>query len=265
MWPSSRTCGSAEPRHPEHAVDVRVQHRRLVVGSRLRERRAAEREPGVVEEDVDPAEVLDCRGDERAARGLVRDVERQRDVGLDPLDPPRAADDAHARVAQLPHGRGADPRRRAGDDRRLAGQIHAREPNAEETWQRGSAAAKRRLQRCATPKAGIEAESRSADPARAAREGSSGGNPLLRNPARELAQLHALDRDRRSCGRSRASRSTAEMRSTTSWPDMTRPKTVCLPSSHGRRLGGDDEELRAVRVRPRVRHRERAARRPCGR
>ena len=128
-----------EPRDPEHAVDVRVQHRRLVVGRRLGERRAAEREPRVVEEDVDPAERLDRRVDERAARRLVRDVERQGDVGLDPLDPPRAADDADARVAQLPHGRGADPRRRAGDDGGLAVQIHAAEPNAVRSRQRGSA------------------------------------------------------------------------------------------------------------------------------
>ena len=34
-------------------------------------------------------------------------------------------------------------------------------------------------------------------------------------------------------GLSRPSRSTSEMRSTTSWPLVTWPKTVCLPSSHG--------------------------------
>ena len=59
-------------------------------------------------------------------------------------------------------------------------------------------------------------------------------------------------------GRSRPSRSTSEIRSTTSWPRVTWPKTVCLPSSHGVAVGRDDEELRAVRVRPGVRHRERA-------
>ena len=40
----------------------------------------------------------------------------ERDVGVDPLDPPRAADDAHARGPQLPHGRRADAARRARDD-----------------------------------------------------------------------------------------------------------------------------------------------------
>jgi hypothetical protein len=72
---------------------------------------------------------------------LVRDVERQGDVGLDLLDPPRAADDPDARVAQLPDGRGADPRRRAGDDRRLAAETHELSLNAVETWQRGNAEA----------------------------------------------------------------------------------------------------------------------------
>ncbi len=36
-----------------------------------------------------------------------------------------------------------------------------------------------------------------------------------------------------SRGRSRGSRATCEIASTTSMPEVTRPKTVCLPSSHG--------------------------------
>ncbi len=36
-----------------------------------------------------------------------------------------------------------------------------------------------------------------------------------------------------SSGRSRSSRSTKEILSATSWPEVTRPNTVCLPSSHG--------------------------------
>jgi len=36
-----------------------------------------------------------------------------------------------------------------------------------------------------------------------------------------------------SRGRSRASRSTVEIRSATSCPVVIRPKTVCFPSSHG--------------------------------
>ena len=36
-----------------------------------------------------------------------------------------------------------------------------------------------------------------------------------------------------SCGLSRASRGSPTIASTTSIPPVTRPKTVCLPSSHG--------------------------------
>jgi hypothetical protein len=43
----------------------------------------------------------------------------QRHVGLDPLDPARAADDPHTGLAQLAHRRRADAARRTGDDRRL--------------------------------------------------------------------------------------------------------------------------------------------------
>ena len=118
--PTVADVREGEPRDAKDAVDVRVQHRLLVLGTRLRERDAAEREAGVVEEDVDPAELGDRALDERAARRLVGDVERQGDVGVDPLDPPGTADDAHARLAELAHRRGADPRRGARDDRGLA-------------------------------------------------------------------------------------------------------------------------------------------------
>ena len=167
--------------------------------------------PGVVEEDVDAAELGDRRLDERRRARLVGDVELERDVGLDPLHPPRAAGDAHAGLAQLAHGRGADAGRGARDDRGLAGQVHA--VRAYATRRRRGAVS-----------AGA-AEPRSASSMRSIVTGV--------------------------VGRSRPSRSTSEMRSTTSWPAVTWPKTVCLPSSHGRRLGGDDEELRAVRVRAR--------------
>ena len=95
-------------------------------GVRLPERVATEREAGVVEEDVDPAELGRRAPDERRAALLVGDVEREREVRVDALDPARAADDANACLAQLPHGRGADAARRARDDRRLA----ARDPRA---------------------------------------------------------------------------------------------------------------------------------------
>ena len=102
----------------------------LVLGGRLGERRPPEREPGVVEEDVDPAELGDRRLDERGRAGLVGDVDLERDVGLDPLHPPRAAGDANARLAQLAHRRGADPGGGAGDDRRLAAQVHVHRERA---------------------------------------------------------------------------------------------------------------------------------------
>ena len=70
-----------------------MQHGRLVVERRLPERIAAEREARVVVEDVDPAELGDGAADERGGALLVGHVERERDVGLDPLDAARAADD----------------------------------------------------------------------------------------------------------------------------------------------------------------------------
>ena len=124
--PAVADVREGEPRDAQDAVDVRVQHRLLVIGGRLGERNAAQREAGVVEEDVDPTERLDRPVDERAARRLVGDVERQGDVGVDALDPPGTAHDPHARLAQLPHGRGADPRGGAGDDCCLAREAHAR-------------------------------------------------------------------------------------------------------------------------------------------
>ena len=60
--------------------DVRLEHRPVVVVRALRDRAAAERETGVVHQDVDAAELLDARGDERLAALVVGDVERRRDV-----------------------------------------------------------------------------------------------------------------------------------------------------------------------------------------
>ena len=54
-----------------------------------------------------------------AARG-VGDVERERDVGLEPLDAAGAADDPRALVREHARSRGADPAGGAGDDRGLA-------------------------------------------------------------------------------------------------------------------------------------------------
>ena len=115
-----------EARDADRAVDVRVQDGRLVLGIRLGEGVAPEREPGVVVEDVDPAELGRGARDERSAALLVGDVERKRDVGLDSLDPPRTADDPHAGLAQLPHGGGSEAARRTGDDGSLPLELHGR-------------------------------------------------------------------------------------------------------------------------------------------
>ena len=60
-------------------------------------------------------------------------------------------------------------------------------------------------------------------------------------------------------GRSRASRSTSEMRSTTSCPDETWPKTVCFPSSHGHASAVTRKNCDPFVFGPRVGHRERTA------
>ena len=114
----------AEPRHAEDAVDVRVQDGRLVLLVRLPERVAAEGEPGVVEEDVEPADLGDRPLDERHAALLVSRVELEREIGLDPLDPPRTTDHVNACLAQLAHGRCSDSARGTGDNGRLFGQAH---------------------------------------------------------------------------------------------------------------------------------------------
>ncbi len=192
-----------EPRDPDRAVDVRVQDGRLVLRRRLGEWVAAEREPRVVVEDVDPAELLDGTIDERHAARLVGDVERKRDVRLDPLDAPSAPGDAHSGLAQLAHGRGAEAARGARDDSRLPRQLHGPEPSG------------RRCDRL--------------------------DDDRLERP---VAAVPFHERDR--VGDVLAGRDAAEDR--------------VLAVQPRRIVDGDDEELRAVRVRPGVRHREVAAR-----
>jgi hypothetical protein len=103
-----------------------VQDGPLVVEIRFGERIAAESEARIVEEDVHAAELRDRLLDERRRALLVRDVDVQRHVRLDPLDPPRPADDTHSGLAQLADRRRADAARRTGDDRSLALELHHR-------------------------------------------------------------------------------------------------------------------------------------------
>ena len=57
----------AEARHPHQPGDVRRDHGRLVLFGRLVDRDAAERQARVVEEDVEPAELVHRAGDEALA------------------------------------------------------------------------------------------------------------------------------------------------------------------------------------------------------
>ena len=116
----------AEPRHAHEPVDVRVEHRVLVLFARLGERSPAEREPGVVEEDVDASERLDGGRDEAFTALRIDDVELELDVGLEPVDAPGAAGDANAGILQRARGRLPDSGRCARDDRRLAGEVKCR-------------------------------------------------------------------------------------------------------------------------------------------
>ena len=123
MWPQSPKCGRQSRVIRTSPVDVDVEDGRLVLLARLVERRAAEREAGVVDEDVEAAETLDRLRDEALAARGVGDVELERDLGLEPLDPPRAARDAHAGGCERGRRRPADAGRGAGHDRPLAAQV----------------------------------------------------------------------------------------------------------------------------------------------
>src|SRR6185437_12412972 len=81
---------------------------------------APESEAGVVDEDVDPAEPGNRVLDEAAAARRIAHVELERDVGVDPVDAPRAAGDLGACFAQRTYRPRAEAARGAGDDRPLA-------------------------------------------------------------------------------------------------------------------------------------------------
>ena len=113
----------AQAGHAQEAEDVRLDHSRLVLVRRLPERVAAEAEAGVVDQDVDPAEVGHGALDEALAALTIGHVEVE---GVEPLGIPQDLDatgaDCHAR-AGLREGmrsRRPDPARGARDDRGLA-------------------------------------------------------------------------------------------------------------------------------------------------
>ena len=115
----------AESGHPHEPAHVRLEHRGLVGFVRLVEGITAECEPGVVEEDVEPAELRDSVVDE--VRGAVEtevalplDVT---DLGLESLDAPGAACDTNAGSREHPCRRPADAGRGTRDDRGLAAEV----------------------------------------------------------------------------------------------------------------------------------------------
>jgi hypothetical protein len=120
--PAVADVGHAEPRHPHQAEDVGVDHGRLVLLRRLPERVAPEAEAGVVDEDVDPAQVGHGPLDEALAALAVGDIEIE---GVEPssigklLDAAGADGDPRTGFSKRV-GRGRpDPARGAGDDSRL--------------------------------------------------------------------------------------------------------------------------------------------------
>ncbi len=111
----------AEARHAHQPEHVRLDHLPLVDVARLPDGVAAAREPGVVDEDVEPAEVGEGLLDEALAACRVGHVEV----------PVAAGAGVHASpgLGERPRRRGADPARRTGDDRPPAVESrHRREP-----------------------------------------------------------------------------------------------------------------------------------------
>ena len=114
----------AEARHPHEAVHVRLEDGALVLLGRLVERRTTECETGVVDEDVDAAELLHRRCDEARATLGIGDVQLECHFGLEPFDAPSPARNANPRLGEHPRCRPTEARRGAGDDRGLTGQVH---------------------------------------------------------------------------------------------------------------------------------------------
>src|SRR5436190_7882006 len=118
--PAVADVRQAETRHPDQAVDVRLQLHLLVFFGRLPKRVAAKAEAGVVDQDVEPAELADRGLDEPPAAFLVRDVELELDLRLQLVDAAGAAGDAGSLAGERGRRRGADAARGARDDRGLS-------------------------------------------------------------------------------------------------------------------------------------------------
>ena len=74
-------------------------------------------------EDVEPAEALDCRADDRLDLGVVADVARLGDcVEAEVVPAARREPEFHAVPVERPRERRSDPAARARDQRNLASQ-----------------------------------------------------------------------------------------------------------------------------------------------
>ena len=100
----------AEPGDAKDAVDVRVQDGLLVLGGRLPERDAAEREPGIVEQDVDPAELGDAPSTKAGSTTSSVTSSASATSASTRSTPPGAADDPHAGLAEPELSRRRSPR-----------------------------------------------------------------------------------------------------------------------------------------------------------
>ena len=120
--PAVADVRDAEARHAHQAEDVRLDHRLLVLVGRLPERVASEAEAGVVDEDVEAAELGHGTLDEALGARAVGDVQLESDQpsAIQLLDPARPNGDLRAGVGEHARGRRPDPARGARDDRRLA-------------------------------------------------------------------------------------------------------------------------------------------------
>ena len=118
MCPGSRSdrC-EHEPGHPHEPVDVRLEDAsaRPPRSTRSNGARPSASPAALTRMSTGPA-----ASTKRSQLAGIGDVERERDVGLEPLDAPRAADHPRALAREHPRGRRADAARGARDDRRHA-------------------------------------------------------------------------------------------------------------------------------------------------
>src|SRR5436190_5936728 len=143
--PAVADVRQAETRHPDQALDVRLQHGLLIFFGRLPKGVAPEAEAGVVDEDVKPAELADRGLDEPLAAFLVSNVELELDLRFELVDAAGAAGDASAFARERGRRRGADAARGARDDCCLSSEARHNRRRLACCCQQGFAATKVQL------------------------------------------------------------------------------------------------------------------------